>query len=407
MKKAPEKQIIFKISLLSISLFLMMAPQISSALPLMYKAFPGVNQAAVQTLSTIPNFGIVLGLVISPFLVKFLGEKVTILTGLLLTLISGVFPMFASAYTPILISRFLIGLGIGTFNSLAVSLIPEFYSQDEEEMATMIGYQNVMSSIGAALSSFLVSYLVTISWHAAFAIYFLVIPALILFTLFVPLKKQPVVTSQHEARPKQSINSKVILIAGLMFAIFAFYMPMAYELPSLIVSQQMGTASTAALIAGLSTLIGIPIGASFGFFFKRLHDKIFPLGFILVTLGFLITALSPNIAILFCGVIVLGFGFGLGVPYMYNWLDWSAPSNSVNLATTIVLVLVNVGCALSPSLLALIATPLGLNHPRGIMLISTCAFLVIAIYATIHYLGVHKANVAKEAAHSKEPHNAH
>lgn len=236
MKKAPEKQVIFKISLLSISLFLMMAPQISSALPLMYKAFPGVNQAAVQTLSTIPNFGIVLGLVISPFLVKFLGEKVTILTGLLLTLISGVFPMFASAYTPILISRFLIGLGIGTFNSLAVSLIPEFYSQDEEEMATMIGYQNVMSSIGAALSSFLVSYLVTISWHAAFAIYFLVIPALILFTLFVPLKKQPVVTSQHEARPKQSINSKVILIAGLMFAIFAFYMPMAYELPSLIVS---------------------------------------------------------------------------------------------------------------------------------------------------------------------------
>ncbi|GET19322.1 hypothetical protein PTL465_16400 [Ligilactobacillus agilis] len=72
---------------------------------------------------------------------------------------------------------------------MAVSLIPEFYSQDEEEMANMIGYQNVMSSIGAALSSFLVSYLVTISWHAAFAIYFLVIPALILFTLFVPLKK--------------------------------------------------------------------------------------------------------------------------------------------------------------------------------------------------------------------------
>ena len=264
-----------------------------------------------------------------------------------------------------------------------------------------------ISSIGAALSSFLVSYLVTISWHAAFAIYLLVIPALILFTLFVPLKKQPVVASQHESRPKQSINSKVILIAGLMFAIFAFYMPMAYELPSLIVSQQMGTASTAALIAGLSTLIGIPIGASFGFFFKRLHDKIFPLGFILVTLGFLITALSPNIAILFGGVIVLGFGFGLGVPYMYNWLDWSAPANSVNLATTIVLVLVNVGCALSPSLLALIATPLGLNHPRGIMLISTCAFLVIAIYATIHYLGVHKANVAKETVHSKEPHNAH
>jgi len=409
MNKTPEKHLIFKISLLSISLFLMMAPQISSALPLMYKAFPDVSQAAVQTLSTIPNFGIVLGLIISPFLIKILDEKVTILIGLVLTLISGTFPMYASAYTPILISRFLIGLGIGTFNSLAVSLIPEFYSNDEEEMATMIGYQNVMGSVGAAISSFLVSYLVTISWHAAFAIYFLVIPALILFTLFVPLKKKQNKASNQPSShvTKQSINSKVVLIAGLMFVIFTFYMPMAYELPSLIVSQQMGTASTAALVAGFSTLIGIPIGASFGFFFKRLHDKIFPVGFSLITIGFLITAFSPNIVILFLGVIILGFGFGLGIPYMYNWLDWSAPANSINLATTIVLVLVNIGCAVSPSLIALIATPLGLDHPRGIMLLSTLAFLIIAIYATIHYLGVHKAKLEKESMQNKEMHNAH
>ncbi|KRM63277.1 transport protein [Ligilactobacillus agilis DSM 20509] len=145
MKKAPEKQAIFKSFALIDFAILNDAHQISSALPLMYKAFSGVNQAAVQTLSTIPNFGIVLGLVISPFLVRFLGEKVAILSRLLLTLVSGVLPMFASAYTPILNSRFLIRLSIGTFNSLAVSLIPEFYSQDEEEMATMIGYQNVLA----------------------------------------------------------------------------------------------------------------------------------------------------------------------------------------------------------------------------------------------------------------------
>ena len=88
------------------------------------------------------------------------------------------FPMYAVAFTPILISRFLLGAGIGLFNSLAVSLIPQFYVDDEEELASMLGFQNVMSSIGAAVSSFLVSYLVTISWHAAFVIYFLVIPSL-------------------------------------------------------------------------------------------------------------------------------------------------------------------------------------------------------------------------------------
>lgn len=62
--------------------------------------------------------------------------------------------MYATAYTPILISRFLIGAGIGLFNSLAVSLIPQFYGDDEEELATMVGYQNVMGGLGAAIASF-------------------------------------------------------------------------------------------------------------------------------------------------------------------------------------------------------------------------------------------------------------
>ena len=62
--------------------------------------------------------------------------------------------MYAVAFTPILISRFLLGAGIGLFNSLAVSLIPQFYVDDEEERASMLGFQNVMSSIGAAVSSF-------------------------------------------------------------------------------------------------------------------------------------------------------------------------------------------------------------------------------------------------------------
>lgn len=392
--KRPQDRLIFMVSLLSVSLFLMIAPQISSALPLMYSAFPGVSAAGVQMLSTVPNFGIVLGLVVSPFLVQLMWQKSTMLVGLLITLVAGVFPMFSGAYTPILVSRFLLGFGIGLFNSLAYSLIPEFYGDDEEKLATMVGIQNVMPSVGGAIASFLVSYLVTISWHAAFAIYFLVVPALIMFLLFVPLKGRETHVDQAAAaakpKEKQSINGKVILIASLMFCIYIFYMPISYELPSLIVSGKFGTASTAAIVAGFSTLISIPIGAAFGYFFKKMHDLVFPLGFVLATLGFLIISLATNLVVLYAGVIVLGFGFGMANPYMYNWLDWSAPQNSVNLATTIVLVLVNVGCAISPTVVDTLAQWVHLGSPRGIMILSTIAYVIITIYACVHYLNVHK-----------------
>lgn len=395
MKQTKDK-LIFKVSLLSISLFLMMAPQISSALPLMYHAFPGVDQAGVETLATVPNFGIVIGLLLSPFLVRQFGQKPTIITGLIITLVTGTFPMYVDAYLPILISRFLIGFGIGLFNSMAVSLIPQFYKSNEEELASMIGYQNVMGSVGAALASFLLSYLVTISWHAAFAIYFLVIPSLILFILFVPLpKKELAVNSEKAKTNRQTVNSKVILISALMFLIFLFYMPVSYSLPSLIVDEGLGTSSTAALIAGFSTLVGIPIGASFGFLFKHLHDKVFPLGFAMVACGFILLALSSNLTFLFVSIIVLGFGFGIGVPYMYNWLDWAAPSNSINLGTTIVLVLVNVGCFVSPTIINFLSSLFGKATPRGIMILSAAAFALIFIYALGHYLKVHQQILVK------------
>lgn len=297
----------------------------------MYHAFPGVDQAGVETLATIPNIGIVIGLLISPFLIRFIGEKAMILTGLVVTLLSGTFPMYATAYTPILISRLLIGAGIGLFNSLAVSLISQFYGDDEEESATMVGYQNVMGGLGAAIASFLISYLITISWHAAFAIYFLVISVLILFTIF-------------------------------MFFIFLFYMPMSFKIPVFLVEEKLGTVSELLLLTGILNLVSIPVGASFCFFFKRLHDKIFPIGFL-----------------------ILGIGFGLSVPYMYNWLDWSAPKNSVNLATTIVLVLVNVGCAISPMVLNAIT-----SSAKMCLLVSAIFFGCFTIYAFIHYLRAHK-----------------
>lgn len=385
-KNLPD-HILFKISLLSISIFLMMAPAIAPALPLMYHAFSGVDRAGVEMLSTIPNIGIVIGLLISPFLIKLIGEKPTIIIGLLITLVAGTFPMYATAYMPILISRFLIGAGIGLFNSLAVSLIPQFYSSNEEKLATMVGYQNVMGSLGAAVASFLISWLLTISWHAAFAIYFLVIPVLILFVLFVPLPSSKQVLNKQGAviKEKQTINKRVILISILMFFIFLFYMPMSFKIPALVVQEKLGTVSEVSVLTGVLNLVSIPIGASFGFFFKRLHDRIFPLGFSLVAIGFFLIALAGNFLMLSAGCLILGIGFGLGVPYMYNWLDWSAPENSINLATTIVLVLVNIGCAISPMIINAI-TP---SAKMGLLL-SAIFFTCFSLYAVLHYLRVHK-----------------
>lgn len=394
-KKRKQDKLIFKIALLSISMFLTMAPAISPALPLMYNAFPGINRAGVETLTTIPNIGIVIGLLISPFLIKFIGQKFTVLTGLIITLIAGTFPMYINQYLPILVSRFIIGAGIGLFNSLAVSLIPQFYSDNEEELATMVGYQSVMGSVGNAIASFLLTLLLMINWHAAFAIYLLVIPSLILFGVFVSIPNQKkVVASKREKsanKSKRHINRGVILISVLMFLLFIFYMPVSFKMPALVVQEKLGTISELSALSGILSIVGIPVGASFGFFFKKLHDKIFPIGFAIVTIGFLLIALASKFWILAIGNFVAGVGSGMALPYMYNWLDWVAPADSINLATTIVLVLVNVGCFVSPTVINALS-----STPRGALLLSAAYFGLFTIYALFHYFRVHNKLVKEK-----------
>lgn len=395
--KRVQDRVIFKISLLSISLSLMISQQIAPALPMMYHAFPGVGRSAVESLSTVPSFGIVVGLFANVLLIKWVGTKKNVMIGLLITLLAGLFPMFSNSYFPILISRFLSGVGIGLFNSLAVSLIPYFYKDNEETLATMIGIQNVMASLGVIISSLLVSWLVTYGWHAAFAIYFLTVPVLIMFGLFVPIKDEEAGTSEEQqdtTTEKHHINSKVILIAILFFLGFTFYMPTSYALPRLIVNEGIGSSSTAGVIAAISGALTIPFGMGFGHLFKRLHDKIFPLSYLALALGFLLMAIGHQLIIVFIGNVLASIGLVIMCAYLYNWLDWAAPQNSVNLATTVVLIIQNIGTSLSPTIVDGLSGLLGNGSAATTMSISAVVFLMLTIYGLLHYRRVHSPKKA-------------
>jgi len=75
MTKINTKSFLFKFALLSISMLLMAAPNIAAAIPLMSKTFTGQSASAIETISTIPNLGIIAGIFISSILVNFLGQK--------------------------------------------------------------------------------------------------------------------------------------------------------------------------------------------------------------------------------------------------------------------------------------------------------------------------------------------
>lgn len=400
--KKIQDRLSFKISLLSISLFLSIAGMIAPALPLMYGAFPNESHASVELLATVPNFGIIVGLLLNHWVIKYIGPKMTVIIGLLISLITGVMPMFITNYSLIFISRCLLGFGLGIFNSLAISLVPYFYKYDENELAKMVGYQTVMAAAGIVASSFLVSYLVTINWHAAFAIFLLFLPALIMFAIFVPLKRKDYFAKINQQKAKSAkhvkgsihFNATVYIIAFIFLVAMIFYTPLSVNLPRFLVETKMGNSSIAGIISGISGILIIPFGASFGYLFKHLHDKIFPLGYTVAALGFIIIASAIKLPVLIIGIVILSAGWSYCSPYLYNWLDWAAPEDSLNAATTFILITTNIGTFLSPVVVNNISGVLFKGTARGIMIISATVFILLAGYAYVHYFRIHKKSLA-------------
>lgn len=376
-EKELKEKAIFKITLLLLSTVLMLAPAISPALPLMYHAFDGINRAGVELLSSVPNFGIVLGLIVSPFLVKYLGEKFTISFGLVITSVAGSLPVFISNYSLILISRLFLGIGLGSFNSLAVSLIPQFYHENKDEMATLVGWQNIMGNLGAALMAFLMSYLLQFSWHAAFCIYLLALPIWLLFIVVVKFSSTETKKSARRVNLKEIVNFKVAFIALIMFMFFLFWMVQAYKIPAILVEKGIGTVNEASTLTGILNIIAIPSGALFGSTFKKINTFVAPLGYGMMALGMLIIAFGINFTLLFIGAIILGLGFGFGFSYLFFWLDGVTNKDTVNIATTICLIALNIGGAVSPIVINLI------NKSSSIAMIIAGTFFSILTVLTL------------------------
>ncbi len=179
---------ISKFSLVSISTLLMSHLAISPVLPKLYEYYHGMNPelglASVESLATIPAMMITIFVLISNLVMNKIGKKNTVLLGISLIIIFGTLPAFLTNFKLVMMSRMLLGAGIGLFNSLSISLMSDFFESDEK--ATMIGMRTAFLNIGKALTTFLSGYLLLFGERAVFLTYLIAIPIFLLFYRYVP-----------------------------------------------------------------------------------------------------------------------------------------------------------------------------------------------------------------------------
>lgn len=375
---------VFKITILSISLLLTSANAISMTIPQIQASFPDISSTTVESLVTVPSFTMMIFVLLSGFISSKIGSKKTVLVGLILTLIGGVLPLITQNFNLIYVARFLFGAGLGCYNSLAVSLINDFYEGDEKQ--AMIGYQSAMQSLGSSFATFLAGLLAAISWQYAFSVYFLALPILILFYFVVP---ETAKTENEETKEKQKVNITTLMYALGLFTLLALVMVVFTKIGTLVNDRNMD-ANFLGTALSLMTLAGFISGLLYGRIYKLFKQYTPIVGGIVSTVSFILLSMATNMTLVTLYLILIGFCLSLFIPYIFGALLESAPEGSQTLAISIGMVGSNLGSFASPYVISFLGNLFGNNTASFSLFIAGIGFLLLTVIFFLDILSKRK-----------------
>ena len=368
-------RILEKMSLLGLSLLLISAFSISTALPPMLDYYsPSFSAAQVELLVSVPSFSVVAMLLLNSFIDKWLSDRRLIVTGLLLLSSAGIFPFFVQAYPLVLLSRIAFGMGIGLINAKAIAIISQRYQG--KERVQMLGIRGSMELIGGASCSLLVGQLLKIHWTFAFLIYGFGFVILIMYLLFVPSMEQ--VEKKQITKRKQVLNKKdlgmilgMALLAGFVICINS---SISLRVPLFQVAGKTIESGQSALVLSLEQGIGIVAGLSFASLIGHFKNRLLLIVMFLLAVCLFGMSVASNLPILILSSVGVGFFYSIILTIIFNRLSESIARNLLNKATAYVLLGCNLGSALSPYVLKLLA------------LISPSFSWIFLAYATVSFL---------------------
>lgn len=339
-----QKSLLQKGAILSISLMLTSSQAINGVIPQMKQSL-GISQSQSELLGTAPSITVILFILLSSYFAKRIGMKKTIILGLLLAGIGGIIPVFTATFQTVLISRVILGAGLGVYNSLAVTYISSLYSGNTR--ATLLGIRNSMEALGQTILIFLAGVLVNINWTASFLVYAIAFPIALLFAL-----KVPEIRDENSDIPENHVKEKMnpMVFALVLFAILLVMNSIAISVRfASIATEIKGVNFNASNYLALMPILGILAGFMFGPINKWIGKGTLYLGIIFFIISNLLIAVSNgNMTFLLTGLFLSSITGSWCFPFIFSNLDKVTTKNTINFATSLIFIGCNIGNFIAP-----------------------------------------------------------
>ena len=336
-----------KIALLSVCIVSASLNAITANIPEMAKTFSDVPLYKVELLTTIPSLFQMIGVLGGRTIAKAAGYKKTMIMGLLFCGIGGILPVFIPEFTLIMITRCLFGIGAGLIMSTILTLILHFF--DGKTRSTMIGLNGGISGLGSAVTTFAAGLLAVRGWNISFAVYFVAVPVILLFSWIVPDVRH----SEHGSVTDRAENKpafiKLLGLGLLMFVSCLFATIYVIKASTLITESGFGTAAGGSYAITCISVGSIIAGLTYGRIRAMLDKKALPFYYLICLLGFLAGGLAKGLVPVLIGAFLLGFGYLGFMPYIQEEASRTFAAYGET-ATNLILVFQSLGAFAAPYL---------------------------------------------------------
>lgn len=352
-----NKSILQKGAILSISLMLTSSQAINGIIPQMKQSL-GISQSQSELLGTVPSVTVIIFILLSSYFAKRVGMKKTIILGLLLAGV-GILPAFMANFQIVLISRVILGAGLGLYNSLAVTYISSLYSGDTR--ATLLGIRNSMEALGQTILIFLAGLLVNITWTASFLVYAVAFPIAFLFAMKVPeIRNEQNDISKNDVKEKMNPIVFVLVLFAILLVMNSIAISVRF---ASIATEIKGGEFNASNYLALMPILGILAGFIFGPVNKWIGKGTLYLGIIFYIVSNLLIATSNgNMTFLLMGLFLSSITGSWCFPFIFSNLDKVTTKNTINFATSLIFIGCNIGNFIAPIVMELAQLLTGSTH---------------------------------------------
>ena len=318
--------------------------------------FPHATELDIQMLTSLPS------LLIIPFvlLAGKLAEKRDFIrllrVGLWLFAASGVLYLFSSRMWQLMAVSALLGIGAGLIIPLSTGLISRYFTG--EYRVRQFGHSSAITNMTLVVATAVTGYLAEVHWRLPFAVYLLPLISLVLSAylkkdaasvtikqaaaIIPPIQSTPVISGKYGIHIRHLVQ--LMLFYGLVTYVV---LVVTFNLPFLMEAHHFSSGNSGLMISLFFLAIMAP-GFMLDSLVKLLGNKTKLYSLLAIAIGLLLIWISPTEWLIVPGCILVGLGYGIIQPLIYNKTVDTAIPQKTTLALAFVMVMTYLAIPLSP-----------------------------------------------------------